>query len=375
MTKQRIIQTQILIAFCFSCVAVNGQSSLPAQWQSFLDSIYTHHSLTGILVHVDAPRKNISWSGAAGITDKVSMDALTGRESVRIASITKSYVAAAILRLREEGMLNIDDPVTKHISQTHIGLLKEGGYIPEEISIRHLLTHTSGLFDHGSSNAYISRILDDPQHRWTRTEQIQGSMLWGRPVGKPGERYSYSDTGYLLLGEVIEKITGKSLGIALRELLAYRRNAMDETWFEITETKPRRVAARVHQYLDTIDTYHFHPSLDLYGGGGVVTTMQDLTDFYRALFTGNVYAYDSTLTTMLAPVAKASSDTPSLDYRMGIFRQEVLGMEAWTHSGFWGVQVWYLPDPDAAIAIAVTRQEDFRYVRKVLEFLVESITQ
>jgi D-alanyl-D-alanine carboxypeptidase len=62
-----------------------------------------------------------------------------------------------------------------------------------------------------------------------------------------------------------------------------------------------------------------------------------------------------------------------MDYRMGIFLQKVHSLDAWTHSGFWGVQVWYLPQLDAAIAIAVTRQDDFGVVRLVLDRIVGNL--
>jgi D-alanyl-D-alanine carboxypeptidase len=214
------------------------------------------------------------------------------------------------------------------------------------------------------------RIIDDPQYHWTRTEQLQGCMYWGRPVGKPGERFSYSDTGYILLGEVLETVTGKPLGVALRELIPYEDIGLDETWFEVTEQPPSDVLPRAHQYLDTVDTYEFDPSLDLYGGGGIVMTMKDLTELYTALFAGQVYRKKSTLEMMLAPVPKQYKEIDELDYRMGIFLQQVNGLDAYTHSGFWGVQVWYLPVLDVAIAITVTRQDDRSVVRTVLERIV-----
>jgi len=78
------------------------------------------------------------------------------------------------------------------------------GYDPEAITIRHLLTHTSGLFDHGGAEEYTEAILSDLMHPWTRTEQLRGAVEWGDPHGKPGEVYTYADTGYILLGEIVD---------------------------------------------------------------------------------------------------------------------------------------------------------------------------
>ena len=82
------------------------------------------------------------------------------------------------------------------------------GYDLNKITIRHLLTHTAGLFDHAGSNTYIEKVFADPFHEWTRTEQVQGCVDWGDPLFEPGEQFSYSDTGYILLGEIIENVTG-----------------------------------------------------------------------------------------------------------------------------------------------------------------------
>jgi len=363
-----------LLFVCSCCLSAQGGATT-VRWQALLDSLQRSQNITGILVHVESPERNVSWTGASGVSDIVSGRPLTGNEPVRIASVTKSFVATAILCLSEKGKIALDDPVTKYISQAHTDILREGGYVPEWITIYHLLTHTSGLFDHGSSPEYMTRILDDPQYSWTRTEQLQGCMYWGRPVGKPGDRFSYSDTGYILLGEVLEKITGELLGIALRNLIQYDQIGLDETWFETTEPAPTDVLPRAHQYLDRVDTYDFNPALDLYGGGGIVTTMKDLTEFYLALFANKVYKRKSTLDKMLASVPKNYKEIDEMDYRMGIFFKKVLGQDAYTHSGFWGVQVWYLPALETAIAITVTRQEDRGVVPTVLDRIVGDMSK
>jgi D-alanyl-D-alanine carboxypeptidase len=371
--KERGVSIVLLVIVPYTFLF--SQNSLTSQWQQYLDSLVSFQGVTGIQIHVDAPKQNIDWTGAAGVAEISSLRPLTGKDPVRIASITKTFVAITIIRLWEEKKLDLDDPITKYISKEHADILQQGGYHPKEITIRHLLTHTSGLYDHGSSQTYLDKIFADPAHQWTRTEQLKGSMTWGKPVGKPGERFSYSDTGYILLGEIIEKITCEPLGIALRRRIDYDALDMSDTWFEITEEAPSHLWSRVHQYLDTIDTHDFHASLDLYGGGGIVTTVEDLTDFYRGLFSGDIYSKSSTLDMMIGPVTRTSTETPKLDYRMGIWKVQLDGLEAWTHSGFWGVQVWYVPELDAAIAVAATRQDDFGKVKKVAEEVVVTMKE
>ncbi|MEQ9591017.1 MAG: serine hydrolase domain-containing protein, partial [Cyclobacteriaceae bacterium] len=154
--------------------------------QVTLDSIIEHNqALPGILIHIEAPDYNISWSGAAGVIDTVSKEPLLPDQSLRIASNTKTFVAATALKLWEKGLLSLDDPMTKYVSAEHLKILKDGGYKADSITIRHLLTHTSGIFDHAQSDQFFEAIAGDPQKEWTRTEQIQGAVDWGDAYGAP----------------------------------------------------------------------------------------------------------------------------------------------------------------------------------------------
>jgi D-alanyl-D-alanine carboxypeptidase len=101
----------------------------------------------GILFSIESGDKKISWSGAAGINDVSLGDTLQVGQTFRIASVTKTYVAAAILRLTEKKVLRLEDPVSKHLSSTHAGILAQD-YDLEQITIKQILRHSAGFFDH-----------------------------------------------------------------------------------------------------------------------------------------------------------------------------------------------------------------------------------
>ena len=130
-------------------------------------------------------------------------------------------------------------------------------------------------------------------------EQVQDAIKWGTPYFAPGKGYHYSDTGYILLGEMIELLSGKPLGETLRTLLDFEKLQLDETYLETLEPVPAGVKALSHPYLGETDIIDFDPSLDLYGGGGLVSSTEDLARFYRALLQGKVFRHASTLQTML----------------------------------------------------------------------------
>lgn len=315
--------------------------------QTLVDSA-VKDQVPGVLLHVESPQQKISWSGAAGVSDLKTKTTLQSDQTFRIASVTKTFVACSILRLWEMGKLSLGDPISKYISAEHIAILKEGGYDPDQITIRHLLSHCSGMFDHAATQAYFEKILADPSHKWTRTEQLRGCITWGKPIGKPGEKFRYSDTGYTLLGETIEKITGQSMGEAFESLLRLKKLGLKSTWVEDDSNQYRNNLKRIHQYLEGQDTYDFSATLDLYGGGGLLSTTKDLALYFQQLFNHKVFAQTATLDTMLAERRYAVK--PQMDYRMGMYVTQVNGEKVYTHSGFWGTQVIYVPSQNASIA-------------------------
>ena len=179
-------------------------------------------NIPGVMVTFESDQLNIHWQGSAGIDNRETNKPIAPEQPLRLASITKTYVAAAILRLMELGKLSLDDPLSEHLSQHQLEILKLGDYRPDNMSIRHLLTHTSGLWDFAQSE-YFGVVGTSPDHRWTRDEQLKFAMDHGEPYGEPGEFYRYSDTGYILLGEIIERRSGLGLAPALRKMLTAQK--------------------------------------------------------------------------------------------------------------------------------------------------------
>jgi D-alanyl-D-alanine carboxypeptidase len=348
---------------------------LEAELQGLVDgAVAADAGVHGAALAVDAPGLAVSWEGAAGLADPAGGAAMTPATPVRIASNTKTYVAAAVLRLAEEGRLAIDDPIAAHLPDELAALLRGDGYDPGAITVRHLLTHSSGIFDHTSVPQFEQAILADPLHRWTRAEQVRAAVEWGDPHGAPGEIYTYCDTGYVLLGAIIEQASGRTLAAAVRELLGFERLGLRATWWETLEPPPEQLPARAHQFLGELDSFDFDPSLDLYGGGGIATTVGDLARFWRALFGGRVFAESSSLGTMLTtvdglrPLPDAGERAlPPGAYRMGVWAVDVAGHATWRHSGFWGTAATYVPELDLVVAATVNQHEARASLERLLE--------
>jgi D-alanyl-D-alanine carboxypeptidase len=196
----------------------------------------------------------------------------------------------------------------------------------------------------------VEVVLSRPAHRWTPLEQVRFALEHGEPYGAPDETFHYSDTGYVLAGQIIEQVTGLPLAAALRSLLGFGRLGLETTWLESVEPAPAGASPRAHQYIGDLDTYDFDPSFDLFGGGGLVSTTADLARFWRALFAGEVYEQPATLAEMLTVWSESAAAA-------GLFRIDVDGHTGWQHGGFWGSEVVHVPDLDLTIALSVGQAE------------------
>ncbi|MDN3205608.1 serine hydrolase domain-containing protein [Algoriphagus sediminis] len=319
---------------------ISVQAGFAQNYQKILQDELSDE-MPGILFSIKSGDGKTQWSGAAGVTSIEEGSELMPENTFRMASVTKTYVAAAILRLMEKGILNLDDPISPHISEEHQAILSQD-YEVDKITIRQTLRHSAGFFDHTNAPDFFPRVLENPDYEWTRTEQFQLCVDQGEPIGPPGEQFRYSDTGYLILGEIIERYTGKDLDGGIKELLKLESFGLERTDFERKD--PKTDELRIHQYFQGIDTYGFSPTIDYYGGGGLLSTTEELVLFFEALFTDQIFEKPETLEIMLEPVTYSSR--AGMDYQMGMYRIQINDMLAYTHTGFWGTQVVYMPQLD-----------------------------
>mgnify|MGYP002780414939 FL=1 len=317
--------------------------------------------MPGLIVAVEQPATGRRWQVAAGMADTARRRRLTPDQPVRLASNTKTYTAAAVLRLVELGRLSLGDPVARHLPPPIDSLLRSDGYDTDRITIEHLLQHRAGLHEHTAVRGYLAALRTDPQHRWTPREQLQWLVDSLAPVGPPGAQFRYSDDGYILLGLIVERHTRTSLGPAVRSLVRFDRLGLRHTWWERQEPAPRGAPERAHQYLGGLDGDDVDPSFDLFGGGGIVASMGDLARFLTALQGGGVFDRPTTLETMMRPASPEMGG-----YGMGLFGTTVGGRTGRGHSGFWGTTAMVFPEQGLTIAVAITEQSEFRQATAVL---------
>ena len=278
---------------CQSNVSTNPvKEDLDTTFRSLLQEAIDNSfdQIPGLSMSIVSKNTALNWQGSVGYDSKEKEDTLELNQPFRIASVTKTFVATAILRLHEMDSLSIYDPISRYISKEHLSVIREGGYDPDQIKIIHCLNHTPGFFDYAMGGpTYIEMTKKNQNRRWTRTEQLVGAMEWGSKVGEPGEKYSYNDTGYILLGEIIEKFSNGSLAGGIRYLLKFEKNTLNHTWLESLELHPDSAKDMVHRYFRREDYTDWDPSIDLYGGGGIVSITPDLAKFIHAIFNQEVF--------------------------------------------------------------------------------------
>ncbi|MCW2543302.1 MAG: beta-lactamase [Frankiales bacterium] len=280
----------------------------------------------GLQVTVMGP--DLTWSAARGTE---------AGGQFRIASVTKAFVACALLHQCQAGLLSLEQPVDP--------LLPSSLRLGDQTQLLHLLAHTSGLADHSSAPSYRSAVLAEPGRDWSRAEQVQIARELPQ-VGRPGETWHYSDTGYLLLGAVLETVSGSDLASAVRTWCELERLGLDQTWWEVLE--PPRPGWRSPQHFLDLDLADVSPTIDLYGGGGLVSTTADLAAFGLALLGGELLD-PPWLARMLRPGAPAQEG-------LGVF---ALPGGLWGHTGFWGTAMASTEDGAWSVALATTRTPGF----------------
>jgi D-alanyl-D-alanine carboxypeptidase len=288
----------------------------------------------------------IIYAEAFGMADQESATAATARSAMQIGSVTKQFTAAAILRLAERGALTLDDRIEKFVPDFNPRGAK--------ITLRHLLNHTSGL----RRNWYAPTAAVDLSVPVTRAEVIKG--INEQPFDfAPGQKWSYSNAGYMLLGYAIESITGRPFADFFRDEFALPLGLIDTgvcgtfnlplpDGYGLFTTSKGPLWARLHAW---------QPSTVL-SAGSLCSTASDLTRWSHMLASGGVVLPDSyaAMTTPVPPEIHAA-----VPYGLGVVAQNVLGHPAVWHDGavegFHSYLV-YFADQDLAIAVLTNAYPD-----------------
>jgi len=265
-----------------------------------------------------------------GFADPAHKVRMTVADRFRVGSITKTFVSTVVLQLAGEGRLALDDTLERWLA----GLVPNG----QAITIAQLLNHTSGLFDYTLDPAVLRPYLrGDLRFDWP-PRQLVARAITHPPLFAPAARWSYSNTGYVLLGLVVQAATGGSLRAQLQRRI-FGPLRLRHTTFATT---PRIVGRHAHGFLvrgkrPARDVSVFSPSFG-WAAGAIVSTATDIARFYRALLRGRLLRPDL-LAAMKTTVAMGP---PGESYGFGLWHTASMGLSptnrlacgtVWGHDG------------------------------------------
>ena len=249
----------------------------------------------------------------------------------RLGSITKQFTAASILLLQERGKLNVEDPVKKYMADAPAAW--------DKITIYNLLTHTSGIPSFTGFPEYS---------KWepfatTAAEEV--ARFRDKPLDfAPGEKWSYSNSGYVLLGYLIEKITGGSYEKFVRDNI-FTPLGMRDSGYDSNAAVIAHRAAGYTRGKDGLENAGFINMTVPHAAGALYSTTEDLLKWEQGLFGGKLLSAAS-LKTMTTPFKN--------DYACGLFVQTKDGRKAIQHGGGiegFNTQLTYYPDDKLTVVV------------------------
>ncbi|GAA0319057.1 beta-lactamase family protein [Actinoallomurus spadix] len=287
-STRRNLALAAIVAGTLSAGWAPGASAAPSHDDQFrlrrdADAI-TALGVTGVQARlVTSDGRNVT--ATSGVTDVTSRRPVPPNGYFRIASVTKTFTATVILQLAGEGRLSLDDTVERWLP----GVVRGNGNDGRAITLRHLLQHTSGT--HDDYPDYTSKE-DFYQHRYDTytAEQLVARAMRQRPDFRPGTDWSYSNTGYALLGMVIQRVTGHPWHEEVRDRIVRTLGLQHTFWPGASPTLPRPHAETYQRWQPGEPLIDVTEQVGLAGNGeaGLVSTTADLDRFFRALLGGRL---------------------------------------------------------------------------------------
>jgi D-alanyl-D-alanine carboxypeptidase len=329
------------------------------------------------MVAVKDYKNDFSFYGAKGtFRDKqVTKDML-----FRTGSMTKPFMASVVLQLLEEGLFNLEDSFVDLLNKEQRNFFS-GLHIVNEIdyshtiTIEHLLQHRSGLRDYFSDDdEFLSFVMEHPTQSWSWQTVMEKYFQLGlnkKSIFQPGHGFHYADTNYLLLAMLIEHVTGKPLYQLFDERICTPLS-LNDTYMEFYQN-PKTPATVVYPYYGKHSLEYVNTSFD-WGGGGLISGLDDLNTFLHSLVNGSIFKKEKTLQLMLQ-FLNSDLEKSQVAYGLGIQKKELNGHYFVGHRSAYGSLMFYEPKLNICIILtlnqsAATLKAEWMLSAIVKEYLI-----
>lgn len=353
---------KITFSFLLFFVLVGSAQPSHERLQFKLDSLRTIGNFPGLSMSI-VDKDNKIKSLVSGFSDVEKQISLSPQHLLMQGSVGKTYVAAIAIMLIKNGKLNLDEKVSTHLSS-----YDWYARIPNasSITVRQIMNHTSGVMRYEFKSDFINDLNALPTKTW-KPEELMKYVLDEKPSFVAGEGWEYSDTNYILLGMIIEQLTGSKYYDLLRERIIQPNKLINTkpTEKNLLPGIAQGYAGKENEFklnekvINDDGSFVINPQFE-WTGGGIYSTTEDLAKWGKLLYEGKVI--DTALMLKDAVAAKLGRDTK---YGLGvIIRQTPQGI-AYGHSGFFPgylTELFYFPDRKLSIALQ-SNSSDFKNLK------------
>ncbi|WP_069165891.1 serine hydrolase domain-containing protein [Nocardia altamirensis] len=332
----------VVVGAMLAAAACGGASSTapadtgktpPAALAAAMDKV-VQSGIPGIQVVIDGPGGHRVYTAGTGDLSTGAPMPADGR--VRIGSNTKSFVAVVVLQLVAEGKVELDAPIERYLP----GVVTGNGSDGNRVTVRQLLQHTSGLPDYlgggpNQENKPGQLTLDNEAQFWQQFEAadlVRTVLAAQPPIFEPGAKMVYTNTNYLLLGMLVDRVAGRPVAEEISRRILEPLGLRDTYFPPAGETVIRGPHARGYEIVNgkQLDLTDYNPSW-AGAAGAMVATPADLNRFFTALLAGKLLA-----PAQLAEMQRTTSfdRMPSATYGLGLVHLPAsCGKEVWGHGG------------------------------------------
>ncbi|GGS18792.1 beta-lactamase [Streptomyces nojiriensis] len=328
------------------------------QLDAAIKKVLAEAKIPGVIVAVSAPGKG-DYVRSFGIADKATGAPMTPNLNMRIGSVTKTFTVTALLELVDEGKVGLDDPIGKYVDGVPNG---------DRITLRELAGMRSGLFNYSADEGFYKAFTSNPDRPFT-PQELLGYSFKHPVLFEPNAKFYYCNTNLILLGLVVEKVSGVPLDRFIGQKVVVPAG-LKHTVFP---TGPEFPSPHAHGYTNQTasgkveDATDWNPSWG-WAAGAMISDLPDMRSWAKTLATG----------TLLTPATQAQrldvvDALPGTGYGLGIFN-----VQGWIgHNGSlpgYGSLVLYLPEAKATLVVLLNT--DIGYAGQEPSTLVgEAITK
>lgn len=320
-----------------------------------LDQIISELGIPGVNVAVIMPENDIV-AVSAGYSDKEKQILMKPEDKMFSGSTGKTFCAAIILQLIDEGKLNIDDSLSEFYGdEDWFDKLPNAN----DVTIRMLLNHTSGIPRYAFDDILWKTMQKNPEKTWTGIERLE-FIFDAEPVHSAGKAWGYSDTNYIILGMLIEKITGNEYYAELTKRILKPFNLENTMPANKREIEGLITGYSVHPDIFFVPEkvlldngkFVFNPQME-FTGGGIVCTTSDLAKWGKLFYSGKVFSPEL-YALMITPSNYETTLTDNAKYGFATIVWDENNQISFGHTGFFPGYVTifeYIPELDICIGM------------------------